>query len=48
MITYDPINVLYGTINPELEMTNEGWRYDETNSEWKVVGNLQLTVIEVV
>ena len=44
----DPTNVLYGTINPELEMANEGWRYDETNSEWKVVGNLQLTVIEVV
>ena len=44
----DPTNVLYGTINPELEMVNEGWRYDETNSEWKVVGNLQLTVIEVV
>ena len=44
----DPTNILYGTINPELQMVNEGWRYDESNSEWKVIGNLQLTIIEVV
>lgn len=44
----DPTNILYGTINPQLEMVNEGWRYDSTLQEWKVVGNLQLTVVEVV
>ena len=44
----DPTNILYGTINSELGMVNEGWQYDSTNQEWKVIGNLQLTVVEVV
>ena len=44
----DPTNILYGTINSELQMVNEGWQYDSTNQEWKVVGNMQLTVVEVV
>mgnify|MGYP003640347657 CR=1 FL=1 len=44
----DSTNMLYGTINNALNMVNQGWRYDSANSEWKVVGDLQLTVIEVV
>ena len=44
----NPKNILYGTINNSLQLANEGWRYDSDNSEWKVVGDLQLTVIEVV
>ena len=44
----NPENILYGTINDSLKMVNEGWRYDESTSEWKVVGDLQLTITEIV
>ena len=44
----NPANILYGTINNSLKMVNEGWRYDSDSAEWKVVGDLQLTIIEVV
>ena len=44
----DSENILYGTINPDLQMVNEGWQYNSVNQNWKFVGNLQLTIIEVV
>jgi hypothetical protein len=44
----DPENILLGTFSQELTLTNPGWRYDETLSEWKTVGDMELTIIEVV
>ncbi len=44
----NPENILLGTFSPELSLTNPGWRYDETLGEWKTVGDMELTIIEVV
>ena len=43
-----PENILLGTFSDTLELVNPGWRYDETLEEWKTVGDMELTILEVV
>ena len=41
-------NILYGTLDKNLSLTNPGWGYDETTGKWVAIGDMKISITEVV
>ena len=44
----DPENILYGTMDNQLSLSNAGWGYDENTQKWVPIGDMQITITETV
>ena len=47
-IYVDPTNMLYGTLDQNARLVNPGWAYDDEQSKWVQVGDMEITVTETV